>query len=270
VKPRVTIVIPTINRDSLVESLNSVAGQTFQGFEVIIVDDSKEQSVSVPGFRVVKTGGLAGVSKARNLGMSYASNEFIALLDDDDLWHSDYLATQIMNFERFGIDFGLTGAIVNGHRRPKIPLKVGVDPFDLLYGKPHLMRSKAYLPTSAYFFRTKIAEKVNFDASITDRENLKFVWECFNKNYKFYQDPQPLVTINYSSKASLSRINITEEIEWSNYLGSLNQNWAASFLIESSRNFLRNGDRQSAKILVGLLNTKDNLAFKAILRIATI
>jgi glycosyltransferase involved in cell wall biosynthesis len=43
-------------------------------------------SVSVTGFRVVKTGGLAGVSKARNLGISYASNEFIALLDDDDLW----------------------------------------------------------------------------------------------------------------------------------------------------------------------------------------
>jgi hypothetical protein len=132
------------------------------------------------------------------------------------------------------------------------------------------MRSKAYLPTSAYFFRTKIAEKLNFDASITDRENLKFVRECFLKNFKVYQDPQPLVTINYSSKQSLSRINMMEEIEWSNFLGSLNQNWADSFLIESARNFLRSGDRKTAKILVGLLNTEDNLMFKAILRIATI
>jgi glycosyltransferase involved in cell wall biosynthesis len=270
VKPRVTVVIPTIDRESLVYSLNSVATQTFQGFEVIIVDDSKEQSVSVPGFRVVKTGGLAGVSKARNLGMSYVSTEFIALLDDDDLWHGDYLATQIVNFERFGIDFGLTGAIVNGHHRPKNPLKVGVDPFELLYGKPHLLRSKAYLPTSAYFFRTKIAENVRFDNSITDRENLKFVKECFNKNYKVYQDPQPLVSINYSSSESLSRINIKEEIEWSHFLGNLNQNWADNFLIESSRNFLRSGDRKSARILVKLLDSKNNLAHKAVLRIATI
>jgi hypothetical protein len=61
-----------------------------------------------------------------------------------------------------------------------------------------------------------------------------------------------------------------EEIEWSNFLGSLNQNWADSFLIESARNFIRSGDRKTAKILVGLLNTEDNLMFKAILRIATI
>ncbi len=269
-KPKVTVVIPTIDRGSLVASLDSVIAQTFQSLEVIIVDDSREQSITHSRFQVLKTGGLNGVSKARNLGMAYADTEFTALLDDDDLWHSDYLAKQISNLEHLGVDFGITGAIVNGHSRPKTQLKVGIDPFELLYGRPHLMRSKAYLPTSAYFFRTSIIETIKFDESISDRENLKFIWECFSNNYKVYQDPKPLVTINYLSKESLSRINLAEEIEWSEFLGNLNEKWADNFLIESTRNFLRCGDRISAKHLVNLINSKKNPVFKTILKLATI
>jgi glycosyltransferase involved in cell wall biosynthesis len=269
VKPRVTVVIPTINRRSLVGSLNSVLGQTYQDVEVIIVDDSKEQSVVHDTFKVLKTGGLVGVSKARNLGMSHVVTEFIALLDDDDLWDSMYLATQIKNFEHLGIDFGLTSAMVNNNRRPKSQLKTGLDPFELLYGSPHLMRSKAYMPTSAYFFRTAILETVKFDVTITDRENLKFVWECFHNGYKVYQDSKPLVKINYSSKESLSRINLAQEIEWSNFLRSANETWADNFLIESTRNFLRTGDRKSAKVLAELVNPQKNILIKTILKIAT-
>ena len=269
-KPRVTVIIPTINRSSLFDVLNSVIGQTFQGYEVIIVDDSKEQSVVSGEFKVIRTGGLIGVSKARNLGMSQVSTEFIALLDDDDHWNPEYLEKQLMNIDRLEIDFGITGAIVNGLRRPRTPLNLGMDPYELLYGKPHILRSKAYLPTSAYLFKTKILEKVKFDESITDRENLKFIWDCFNNDFRIYQDPQSLVSIDYSSENSLSRINTQQEIEWSQYLKNKSETWSDNFLIESARNFLRIGERESAKALIQHLNSEKKTLYKTILKLAAI
>lgn len=267
-KPSVTVIIPTINRSSLLDVLNSVIGQTFQGYEVIIVDDSKEQSVESGEFNVIRTGGLVGASKARNLGMAHVSTEFIALLDDDDYWTAEYLEKQLMNIDRLEIDFGITGAIVNGRRRPRTPLNLGIDPYELLYGQPHILRSKAYLPTSAYLFKTKIIEKVKFDESLTDRENLKFIWDCFNNDYKIYQDPQSLLSIDYSRKNSLSRINTQQEMEWSDYLKSKNETWSDNFLIESARNFLRIGERESAKALIQNLNSEKKTLYKTILKLA--
>jgi len=266
-KPRVTVVIPTINRASLVDALNSVINQTFQTYDVIIVDDSKNQSVESSRFKVIRTGGLVGVSRARNLGMQQVTTEFTALLDDDDQWHREYLERQLANIDHLGIDFGITGALVNGIDRPKIPLKVGVDPFELLYGKPHILRSQAYLPTSAYLFRTKITENVKFNESITDRENLNFIWNCFKHNFLLYQVSLPLVRINYSSKNSLSRINVSQEINWSEYLRNINEKWCENFLIESARNFIRIGDRTSAKILIKRLNPEKKSLPKTILRL---
>ena len=262
-----TVVIPTINRASLVDSLNSVVSQTLQAYDVIIVDDSKDQSVESSRFKVIRTGGLVGVSRARNLGMLQVTTELTALLDDDDKWHREYLERQLANIDQLGIDFGITGALVNGIDRPKIPLGVGADPFDLLYGKPHILRSKVYLPTSAYLFRTKITEKVKFNESITDRENLNFVWDCFKNNFLVFQDPLSLVRINYSRKNSLSRINVLQEINWSEFLRDLNEKWCENFLIESARNFIRIGDRSSAKILIERLNPEKKSLPKTILRL---
>lgn len=266
-KPGVTVVIPTINRASLGDVLNSVIGQSHQPYDVIIVDDSKDQSVKSSVFRVIRTGGLMGVSKARNLGMHQVTTEFIALLDDDDKWHKEYLEKQLMHIESLGIDFSITAANVNGHDRPKTPLRVGVDPFELLYGKPHILRSNAYLPTSAYLFRTKMIERLTFDESITDRENLNFVWNSFKMNYKIHQDSEPLVTINYSTKDSLSRINVTQEINWYRFLKNLNKDWGENFLIESARNFIRNGDLASARFMFSYLDPERKSLSKALLKL---
>ena len=267
-KSGVTVVIPTINRASLLDALNSVINQTLSPYEVIIVDDSKDQSVESNRFEVIKTGGLVGVSKARNMGLIQVATEFTALLDDDDYWQEDYLEKQLINIHNLGIDFSITGAIVNGRNRPRIPLKAGVDPYELLYGKPHLLRSKAYLPTSAYVFRTKLTEKIKFNETITDRENLQFIGDCFRENFQIYQNPESLVTIDYSSKNSISRINIAQEVNWYQYLKGINEKWSENFIIESARNFIRNGDRATAKLLLENLNPKKISIHKLILTVA--
>jgi len=93
-----SVVIPLYNKEAYVKStLASVLQQTFEDFEVLVVDDgSTDDSVSVVNsledsrIRVVSQTN-SGVSSARNRGVVEAKHEFIAFLDADDVWERNYL-----------------------------------------------------------------------------------------------------------------------------------------------------------------------------------
>lgn len=101
-QPLVSVVIAT-NRGGpfLEEALTSVIEQTYPRVECILVDDgSPEPDVltvvasGYPNLRVVRTE-PAGVSAARNLGVTHTRGELLAFLDDDDRWHPDRLLQQV-------------------------------------------------------------------------------------------------------------------------------------------------------------------------------
>jgi glycosyltransferase involved in cell wall biosynthesis len=101
VGPRVSIVIPAYNAGSLiVEALESVFEQTYQDFEIIIVDDaSTDDSYELLGpylsrIRFVRQE-HAGSAVARNRGVLSSTGELIAFLDADDLWLPTKLQKQI-------------------------------------------------------------------------------------------------------------------------------------------------------------------------------
>ncbi|OUX36077.1 MAG: hypothetical protein CBE33_06760 [Candidatus Pelagibacter sp. TMED273] len=92
----ISVVIPTLNnrQEFLKEALNSIETQSQLPFEVIIINNGK-QELKVPqtslNIRHLKTIFRGGVAQARNFGASLAQGEYIAFLDDDDLWGQDYL-----------------------------------------------------------------------------------------------------------------------------------------------------------------------------------
>ena len=97
---RVSVVIPTFNRArDLKRALTSVISQTFQDWEVLVVDNHSEDDTAgvVAGFRdprlqllSVHNHGVIGVS--RNRGVTRARGEHIAFLDSDDWWLPGKLA----------------------------------------------------------------------------------------------------------------------------------------------------------------------------------
>ncbi len=101
--PRVTVFIPVYNRASLVgESIESMLGQTYRDFELLLVDDgSSDDSVDVirsyadPRIRLIENGKNLGLPVTRNLGLELARGEYIALLDSDDVSLPDRLARQV-------------------------------------------------------------------------------------------------------------------------------------------------------------------------------
>lgn len=109
--PTVSVVIPTWNRRrELAAAIESVLAQTLPVDEMIIVDDGSTddtwdslkampQRIGRIGVRVVRQQN-AGVSAARNAGIRLASGEFLAFLDDDDVWRPGKMARQLAIFAR--------------------------------------------------------------------------------------------------------------------------------------------------------------------------
>jgi len=103
--PKVSVVMPVYNGERFLrESLDSVFAQTFQDFELLCIDDgSADNSVTVleqygSRLRVVRQQN-AGQSAARNAGVALAKGEYVAFLDQDDLWYPSKLAGQVTTLE---------------------------------------------------------------------------------------------------------------------------------------------------------------------------
>ncbi|MBA7515277.1 Undecaprenyl-phosphate 4-deoxy-4-formamido-L-arabinose transferase [subsurface metagenome] len=100
-KPKVSVIIPTYNRAHLIgRAVQSVLNQTYQDFEIIVVDDGsmddteevinefQEQDKRIRYIRYEKNKGAAA---ARNTGIKASRGEYIAFQDSDDEWFPEKL-----------------------------------------------------------------------------------------------------------------------------------------------------------------------------------
>lgn len=94
---RLSVIITTFNRpDLLREAMASVLAQNFKDFELIVVDDASPGnetervvlSFTDPRVRYVKNPTNLGSAKSLNIGLRQAQGEYVAILDDDDVWLS--------------------------------------------------------------------------------------------------------------------------------------------------------------------------------------
>ncbi|KKL13127.1 hypothetical protein LCGC14_2528850, partial [marine sediment metagenome] len=97
----VSVIIPTFNRACILgRAVESVLSQTFNNYEIIVVDDGSNDKTCeviesfnklVRFFRIPHS----GVSKARNTGIENAKGDWISFLDSDDYWLPQKLEKQM-------------------------------------------------------------------------------------------------------------------------------------------------------------------------------
>ena len=90
--PHVSVIIPAYNAEHYIaETIRSVLGQTYEDFEIIVVDDGSQDGTVAAlepfGSSVrLHQQPNGGVARARNTGVALAKGTWIAFLDADDLW----------------------------------------------------------------------------------------------------------------------------------------------------------------------------------------
>jgi glycosyltransferase involved in cell wall biosynthesis len=106
--PQVSVLTPTYNQELYIEAcIRSVQAQTFEDWEMIIVDDGSTDStveraraIDDNRIRIVQLEhrGLSHLGETYNRGLAEASAPYVAILEGDDLWEPDKLASQIPAF----------------------------------------------------------------------------------------------------------------------------------------------------------------------------
>lgn|GEM_PF-1209031 len=117
VKPLISIIVPTYNRASLIEeALNSVFNQTYEHFELIVVDDGSTDDTAekLKKFQADQRFTLVrqenqGQAAARNRGLEIAAGEYFCFLDSDNFWPNFKLEEQVsiaLNSPEFDVIYG--------------------------------------------------------------------------------------------------------------------------------------------------------------------
>ncbi len=129
-----SVIIPTYNRRELLhQAIESVLLQTFDDFELIVVDDASTDgtrdlvsSLDDPRIRYVLNDRNRGAAGARNTGIFGASGVWVAFLDDDDVWLPDKLAKQHARIQEVETAVGLiyTGYAIYDFRRERVLSKM--------------------------------------------------------------------------------------------------------------------------------------------------
>jgi glycosyltransferase involved in cell wall biosynthesis len=101
--PTVSVIIPTYNRSwGLIRAVNKVLCQTFQDFEIIIVDDFSQddtpqvvETLQDPRIRYFRQPQNVGVAQNWGTGLEMAQGEFVCFLMDDDFYEPQFLENRI-------------------------------------------------------------------------------------------------------------------------------------------------------------------------------
>jgi glycosyltransferase involved in cell wall biosynthesis len=124
---KITFIIPSINRDTIVDTVNSLKSQTNPNWKCIIIydgiDGRKFDDERIEIIKINKTGifgsfhGQSGL--VRNHGISQCNTEWIGFLDDDDTIHENYVSTLFEKYNNY--DFVVWRMIEkNGRVIPKM------------------------------------------------------------------------------------------------------------------------------------------------------
>jgi glycosyltransferase involved in cell wall biosynthesis len=187
---RVSVIIPAHNTAPFIaETLDSVFGQTFRDFEVIVINDGSPDTaaleVALQPYRSrvqyirQENRGLPG---ARNAGIRLARGELLAFVDSDDIWMPDYLSAQVEFLDRHpGVHACIADALLFGScPEPEVwkMLKEGTGP--ILTFEQMLKREGGQLPSAMVARRERVLQVGMFDEQLRIGEDVEFcVRLCF-------------------------------------------------------------------------------------------
>ena len=207
--------MPLYNKENEIErAVRSALNQTILDFELIIInDESTDRSAEIaktfsdPRVRIIDQTN-AGVSAARNRGISEARSDLIAFLDADDEWAPDFLETIIglrskyTSCDVFGTRYFLSSS--TGHKRPAVIKGIPHDMKDLILTNYFSVAAKSDPPlcSSAVAVTKKAIDAVGgFPVGITSGEDL-LTWARLASKFRIAYSIKPCAIFYTPKKVS--------------------------------------------------------------------
>lgn len=188
----ISIIIPYYKNARVIKrTLQSVVCQTYQDFEILIINDaSPDWNQAIPiinsfednRIHVISHASNKNGSAARNTGINAAQGEYIAFLDADDEWQPNHLKDSLTYIDKYNLDLSTSKVKLinqNGVFFSPIMQKSSQDSVaTYLFVKGMTM----YTPT--IFCKSSLAKEVLFDPSIKRHQDFDFLLRVERKNYK--------------------------------------------------------------------------------------
>lgn len=234
--PRMSVVMPAYNVEAYIEeAIQSVLDQSFENFELIVVDDGgSDNSIALarkfddPRIRIIsqENRGLAG---ARNTGIAHARAPYIALLDSDDRWQHDKLLLHYVHLQanpHIGVSYSGSqmidehGDAMSIAMRPKLS---GVRASDILCRNPvgngsaPVMRREA-LDRAAFRHPAEPNRICWFDESFRQSEDIELWVRLASVHGVSFEGISGLLTEYRIVGGALSANVVKQYISWSRML----------------------------------------------------
>lgn len=295
----VSVILPTFNRAHLIcEAIDSILNQTYQKFQIIVVDDGSTDSTA----EVLKSYNdrityikqeNKGPGNARNLGLAVSDGDYIAFLDSDDIWFKNKLELQVAVMEKLpeigflcsdfcilknseeNIHYGLK----TWHNKVRpwddifertikyssldIPTIVHTRDFDIYQGNLYypLLIEPYVLPSSSIVRRVCIDDDIKFAEGVFLYEDWEFFARLSRKYDSAFLTLETVYNRGHSDEIRLTHCGIGEHAE--SRLGLIERVWKQdpSFSKEFEKDIARvEGNQLSILAKENLLNSRPKAA----------
>lgn len=188
----VSVILPTYNRaDMLLRALQSIISQTYQDFEIIVVNDDGENVDHIintlnhrENIHVITHEINRGLAAARNTGIRAARGKYIAYLDDDDMFYPPHLEIlcNFLEHSEYRIAYSDTYRVLNEMKKGKYEvthkeaLSIEFDYDEILVGN--------LIPVLCFMHEKSCLDEVGpFDEMLTSHEDWD-LWIRMSRRFK--------------------------------------------------------------------------------------
>ena len=190
-RPLVTVIVPVYNGERYFAfALKSIFGQDYRPLEIIVVDDgsvdgSADIAKSFPEIRYIHQSNQ-GVAVARNTGLDAARGQFVAFLDQDDLWMPNKLSRQI----DYLLKYPQVDCVVT---KGRLFLEPGIEAPSWLKKNLLLEDHATYVPSALVVRRTAFEKVGRFDPAYSMGSDMDWFFRAENCSISIAVLPETLV-----------------------------------------------------------------------------
>lgn len=212
---RFSLILGTVGRtDELNGILASLSTQTYQNFELIVVDQNPDERLAPilasykDAFPILHLRSERGLNRAKNLGLAHVSGDIIGFPDDNCQYPSDHLEKVVGFFTRHPEADGLTGRAEDKCGRNSTSLRNGPVPTE----PSAIDKINVWTRCCAYniFLRTSSGHGVRFDEKLGPgagtvwgaSDDMDYLLQLLSRGASLYYDPD-LVAIHPSPKEEM-------------------------------------------------------------------